>query len=173
MRITYVAKTAFSIQANCRSFWNMFLMFKVNFPPVKITFLLFYTLIFSCITVSAFAQNSNSSLSLDEAVKIAFSTDKKVMAAQANYQAAGTGIKQAKASYMPSIAIKGSYAYLSKVSEFEILSEVIEIGSDTPFNTNIGLNYDLYTFGRRSAVLQIARTTAQKFKLQRRHSKKN
>ena len=148
-------------------------MFKINFLPVKITLLLFQTLIFSCITVSAFAQNSNSSLSLDEAVKIAFSTDKKVMAAQANYQAAGTGIKQAKASFMPSLALKGNYSYLSRVSEFEILSEVIKIVSDTTVNTNIGLNYDLYTFGRRSAVLQIARTTAQRFKLQRRHSKKN
>jgi len=117
------------------------------------------------------------SLSLEDAVALAFSADNKLMAARANIQATESGIKHARASYMPRLALTGSYYHLSKVSEFTIPTGLgstrnIKTGSDNPFYTGLGLNYELYTFGRRPAGMQIARVETRRSKLQLMRSKK-
>jgi len=149
------------------------------FKPRKIStitiFVLFIILLLTAGHITA--QVKNDSLSLEEAVALAFSADKKLMAARANIRAAESGINQARASYMPKLALTGSYYHLSKVSEFTIpvgpgLTHDIKIGSDNPFYTSLGLNYELYTFGRRPAGMKIARVESRRSELQLTRSKK-
>ena len=135
------------------------------------------TLILLIPTAIVVGQINDDSLSFQEAIIAVFSTDNNLMAARENHKAAESGIREAKASYMPALALTGSYYYISKVGEISIpvpgINQNIKVGSNTPFDVRFGLNYELYTFGRRPASVQIARTETRRSQLQYQHNRKN
>ncbi|MCD6162067.1 MAG: TolC family protein [candidate division Zixibacteria bacterium] len=129
-------------------------------------------------SVPVLGQLPNNQLSLREAVDKAFSVDNNLMAAGSNLKSSKYNIKKAKASYMPALTFAGSYYHMSNVSEISVgmpgtgFNETIKMGSDTPFNANLGLNYELYTFGRRPANVQLAKLETNRSELNYSFSKK-
>lgn len=112
----------------------------------------------------AFAQQIDNKLSLKEAVKLALASDNNLLAARASLRASEMGIKTAKAAYYPKLILNGSYSRLSKINEITLPIQIpgidnsIEIGTDSPFNANLGLSYELYTFGRRPTGVKLSKT---------------
>jgi outer membrane protein len=110
---------------------------------------------------AVFAQNANDSISLMDAVNLAMRTDNNLAGSKQNILAADQGIKSAKGAYYPKLSLSGSYSHLSKTSEISISipgfgENKIQTNTDNPFNTSLAANWDVYTFGRRSAMVGIA-----------------
>lgn len=108
----------------------------------------------------SFGQNNNS-LGLLEAVKIALESNSNIRAVESERMAANYGLKKARANYWPSLALSGNYAHLSKVNEMvinlpSIGQQTFAIGTDDPFNSDLMLSWDVYTFGRRSSSVKLA-----------------
>jgi len=118
-----------------------------------------------------FAQQIDKELSLMEAVRLALASDNNLLAARASLRASETGIKTARAAYYPRLILTGNYSRLTKVNEITLPIQVpgvdnsIQIGTKNPFNANLGLSYELYTFGRRSAGVKISKTETSKAEL--------
>lgn len=126
-----------------------------------------------------YAQQSEGELSLQQAVAMAFASDNNLMAAKAYLRASEYNISRARTSYLPKLDLSGSYSHWSKVNEFTIpigitgMQQHIKTGADYPANINLGLSYNLYTFGRRPGSVAIARAENRLSDLRCRRVKKN
>ncbi|MCP4584132.1 MAG: TolC family protein [candidate division Zixibacteria bacterium] len=116
-------------------------------------------------------------MNLMEAVKLAFAADNNLKAARANLSASEAAIKSAKAAYFPKLLLTGSYSRMSKANELElsippIIERNIEIGTDIPFYANLGMSYELYSFGRRPSIARISRSEKKSSELGYRYARK-
>jgi outer membrane protein TolC len=148
--------------------------------PVSV-FSRFYIFIFIgavFLTSIGYAQPPDGSLSLTDAVELAFAADNNLKAAEANLRAYESGIRSARAAYFPKLLLSSSYSRMSKVNEiaFSIpplgIDQEIKIGTDSPFYANLGLNYELYTFGRRQSATGISRSEIKSSELGYQYTKK-
>lgn len=143
----------------------------------KIFILTFIILQFSL--PSAFGQQLEGSLSLQQAVAMAFASDNNLMATKAYLRASEYEVRRAKTAYLPRLALTGSYSHLSRVNEFRIpigttgIQQHIKTSADNPVDANLGLSYNLYTFGRRPGSVAIARAENRLSNLRYRYVKKN
>jgi outer membrane protein TolC len=116
------------------------------------------------LTSMSLAQQVAKELSLTEAIKLALASDNNLLAAQASLRASEMGIKTAKAAYYPRLVLSGSYSRMTKVNEITLPIQVpgvdnsIQISTQNPFDANLGLSYELYTFGRRPAGVRLSKT---------------
>lgn len=127
---------------------------------------------------SVFGQKLEESFSLRQALTMAFASDNNLMAAKAYLRASEYDVRQARTAYLPSLALTGSYSHLSKVNEFTIPigttgQQHIKTSADNPINANLGLNYNLYTFGRRPGSVAVARAENRLSSLRYTSVKKN
>lgn len=148
--------------------------FVMRNPSSQICFLL--CVIFAFYS-PAIAQRDDS-LSLEDALRGAFAVDENIKAVEANVQASRAGIRQAKAAYFPDLAFATSYYHLTNVNAFTFsipgtgISRTFQLSADNPFQAQLGLNYDLLTFGRRPATVSIARFESTRSQFDQVHSKK-
>jgi len=142
----------------------------------------FYLFIFiSVIFLAAIGhtQPGDGSMSLMEAVELAYAADNSLKASRANLGAAESSIKSAKAAYFPKLILTSSYSRISKVNEISFsipppisLDQKIKIGTENPFYANLGLSYELYSFGRRPSATNISRSEIKSSRLNYQFAKK-
>jgi outer membrane protein len=151
---------------------------KKDFIGSQVMFLLTFIILHLSIPF-VYAQQSGGELSLRQAVAMAFVSDNNLMAAEAYRRASEYDISRARTSYLPKLDLSGSYSHWSKVNEFSIpigitgMQQHIKTGADNPANINLGLSYNLYTFGRRPASVAIARAENRLSDLHCKRVKKN
>ena len=114
------------------------------------------------------AQSNAGELSFTEAISRALDSDNSIAAAKANWQSSGERIRSAQAAYWPTLALTGSYSHITNVNEISItippplnIQQNIKTGPDNPFNASLGLSWDVYTFGRRSSNVGLAKAQTQ------------
>lgn len=113
------------------------------------------------------AQGPGGGLSFFDAVSLALNSDDNIAAAEANWQSSRAGINSAKSAYWPTLALASSYSHITNVSEISItippplnIVENIKTATANPFDANVALNWEVYTFGRRSSGVELARAEA-------------
>ena len=119
------------------------------------------------LSISA-AQGISDSLSFGDAISLALNSDNSIAAANANWQSSNERIRSAQAAYWPSLALSGSYSHITNVNEISItippplnIQQNIKTSPDNPFSASLALSWDVYTFGRRSSSVGLARAQSQ------------
>jgi outer membrane protein len=125
------------------------------------------------------AQSGQQSLSLTNAIEMALGNDNNIMATKALFDASRNDIAKARAEYYPKLALSGSYSHLSLVNEMTLAlpapigERKIQVAAENPFNMGLTLSGELYTFGRRPAVVSIARAGNRSDELRHNSTRKN
>jgi outer membrane protein len=92
------------------------------------------------------------SLTLQDALGVAYETNPQLEAAQAGLRATDEGVAQANANWRPQIAASGTYGF----EEYKITGVPAWIGTH-PLNAQIGLTEELFRGGRTYAEVQKAK----------------
>jgi outer membrane protein len=101
----------------------------------------------------------SDSLTLDQAIRMVTENHPAVLQAMQGIASSEAQIVQSQSAYYPQVSGLGSYAYVGPVPVFEFPGfGTIELATHNNYDFHVGLQQQLFDFGRRSTALELARS---------------
>jgi outer membrane protein len=114
------------------------------------------------IPATEFAQSvKKDSLSLNQAIELTINNYPLIKQKQEKIKAAEYKIEQQKSTYYPNINGLASYTRIGPLPSFSFGGEELILAPANNYNFNIGLNQQIFDFGRRDASVELMKSYKQ------------
>lgn len=129
-----------------------------NFPFSKAIFII---LIIFISRYNFGQQGSPDSLTLDQAISLTIRNYPLIKQQQEKIKSADYRIEQQKSYYYPNVDGSAGYARIGPLPSFNFGNEELILAPADNYNINIGLNQQIYDFGRRDASVDLMKSFKQ------------
>lgn len=114
--------------------------------------------IFSLIFIFSIQVFGQTSLTIDRAVQLAVGSHPEIHQAKASISVSDAKLEYANGSYYPVVTASANYTWINPISEVNFGAGTFKTNPENNYGAQIGAQYLLYDFGRRSTAVDAALT---------------
>lgn len=101
-------------------------------------------------------EGDQQTISLEEAIELAYFNNQDLQVALLELEQAEATLAEARAAFSPVVTSSADVTAQETDSTSTVFGEVGDDGIDTTFNASLGVSYDLFTSGQRTATIRAA-----------------